>query len=638
MLRPRRFLFILAVVAAFCATFWQSARTQSTLRRITNTTEEGKSFSPSLSGDGRVLAFESTEDVAHVGGVEGFRGIRANVANDPATFVQMGATRAPAPAISQDGSRIAFASKDNPLGTNNDGNSEIFLYNGASLTQITNTSPGDVSNRATNGNFAPSISDDGRFIAFSSNRDLTNQNADGNLEVFVYDALAGSFSQLTNSTGTIGCSDAKISGNGSSVAYIRDSGASASANRDLVLQSRTAPSSPSSLLVLAANAPLLALTYGRAISDDGARVVWSAQTATNTTQVFLFDGRNNNTVRQITALGSRATDVPLHPSISGNGNRVSFATRRAVSGTGSNSDTSVELYTFDISSGTLGRVTNVNSSAATAEVVSSLNDDGSVIAFNFPRILSGAVAHSDFANNSEIYLSGTPAPPAAGALTILNRASMGHEPLSIKAVAPDSIAAALGSALSFTTQQAQRQSDGTFPLTVGGTTVTVNGLPAQIFFVSPTEVHFHVPVGIAIGTAEVVITNSDGFQSRGTVTVMFAAPGVFTKTADGLGDGLILNADTLAEGPFDPTGGNLRLLIFATGALNDGLITVSAGGRTLVFESIVHSPTMPGLDELHVLVPADLRGVGHVDLWCELTATTAIRLASLLSATPPATS
>ena len=136
---------------------------------------------------------------------------------------------------------------------------------------------------------------------------------------------------------------------------------------------------------------MLALTYGRAISDDGLRVVWSAQTATNTTQVFLFDGRNDNTTRQITALGSRATDVPLHPRISGDGSRIAFATRRSVPGMGSNSDTGVELYTFDIPSGTLARVTNLTDSGATAEVVSSMNDDGSVIAFNFPRLLSGPV-------------------------------------------------------------------------------------------------------------------------------------------------------------------------------------------------------------------------------------------------------
>jgi uncharacterized protein (TIGR03437 family) len=589
---------------------WQSARTESPLRRITNTSEEGLSTNPSLSGDGRIVAFESTEDITGTGGSESFRAIRANVAIDPASFLQMGATRAPASAISQDGSRIAFASKDNPLGTNSDANSEIFLHDGAKLIQVTNTSPGDISNRVVNGNFQPSISDDGRFIAFSSNRDLAKQNADGNLEIFVYDSVALAFTQLTDSSGNVGFSDAKISGNGASVAYIRDPAATLSANRDLLVQNRVG--SPS-IRVLATNAPLLAMTNGRAISDDGARVVWSAQTATNSTQVFLFDGRNNLT-RQITALGARATDVPLHPSISGNGSRISFATRRSVAGTGSNSDTSVELYTFDIPSATFGRVTNVNSSSATADVVSSLNDDGSVVAFNFPRIISGPVARDDFANDSEIYISGTPAPPPLGTLRVVNRASMGHEPNVTKDVAADSIAAALGSALGFTSEQSQRQADGTFPTTVGGTTVTVNGQPAQIFFVSPTEVHFHVPDGTPPPAAEVIVTNSDGFQSRVAVPTVRSAPGVFTKSGDGLGEGMILNADTLQPGPFDPSSGNLRLIVFSTGVRNGSLVSVTAGGRALTLESIVSSPNMPGLDEVHVLVPADLRGTSIVDL------------------------
>jgi uncharacterized protein (TIGR03437 family) len=589
---------------------WQSARTESPLRRITNTSEEGISTNPSLSGDGRFVTFESTEDIAGAGGSESFRAIRANVAVDPASFLQIGATRAPAAAISQDGSRVAFASKDNPLGTNSDGNSEIFLHDGAKLIQITNTSPGDISNRIVNGNFQPSISDDGRFIAFSSNRDLANQNADSNLEVFVYDSVALAFTQLTNSSGNIGFSDAKISGNGASVAYIRDPGATPSTNRDLLLQNRVG--SPS-IRVLATNAPLLAMTHGRAISDDGARIVWSAETATNSTQVFLFDGRNNLT-RQITALGARATDVPLHPGISGNGSRISFATRRSVAGTGSNSDTSVELYTFDIPSGAFGRVTNVNSSSATADVVSSLSDDGSVVAFNFPRIISSPVARDDFANDAEIYISETPAPPPIGTVRVLNRASMGHEPNVIKEVATDSIAAALGSTLAFTNEQSQRQADGTFPTTVGGTTVTVNGQPAQIFFVSPTEVHFHVPVGTQPPAAEVIVTNSDGFQSRANVATGRSAPGVFTKSGDGLGEGMILNADTLQPGPLDPSIGNLRLIVFSTGVGNGSSVSVTAGGRALTLESIVSSPNMPGLDEVHVLVPADLRGTGTVDL------------------------
>ncbi|HEV7475948.1 MAG TPA: lamin tail domain-containing protein, partial [Pyrinomonadaceae bacterium] len=610
MFTRRGLLFLFFAAIALCAMVWQIARTQSPLRRVTNTAEEGINTNPTISGDGRFIAFESTEDIAGTGDSESFRAIRANVSVDPPTFGQLGSSRAPAPAVSQDGSRIAFASKDNPLGTNSDGNSEIFLHDGARLIQITNTSPGDIASRQVNGNFQPSISDDGRFIAFSSNRNLTGQNSDGNLEIFVYDTVAASFIQATNSSIIVGYTDAKISGDGATLAYIRDTGTTPSANRDLVRQNRE---TLVAIGLAATQVQGLALTYSRAISDDGLRVVWSAQTATNTTQVFLFDGRNGNITRQITTLGARATDVPLHPTISGDGTRIAFATRRAVPGMGSNSDTGVELYTYDVPSGTFARITNLSTSGATADVVSSMNDDGSVIAFNFPRLLSGPVSHEIFENNSEIYVAGTP-PRPSGSLTILNRASFGHEPSTIKAVAPDSIAAALGNALALTTVQSERQPDGTFPTTVGGTTVTVNGEPAQIFFVSPTEVQFHVPVVALLGSAEVVVTNSEGFQSRGNVTMLLAAPGVFTNSGDGLGEGTILNADTLQPGPFDPSSGNLRLVIFSTGVRNAANVFVTAGARALPLESIVHTPDLTGMDEIHVLVPADLRGAGRVDL------------------------
>ena len=583
------------------------------LRRVTNTTEEGININPSISGDGRILAFESTEDIAGAGGTDHFRAIRANVSVDPATFFQMGGTRAVAPAISQDGSRIAFASKDDPLGTNLDGNSEIFLLDGSKLTQVTNTSPGDIANRVINGNFQPSMSDDGRFVAFSSNRDLASQNSDGNLEVFVYDSLGGSFTQLTNTSGVVGASDAKLSGNGALVAYIRDSGATPSAKRDLVEQSRVGPSAAT---LLAGNVQSLAMTYGRAISDDGARVVFAAETATNTTQVFLFDGRGGAGLRQMTSLGARVTEAPLHATISGDGMRIAFAARRSVPGAPANSDGGVELYVLDIPTSQMSKITNAPSSA-TADVVASLDDNGSVVAFNFPRILSGALVNSELANDSEIYLSGTPARPLAGTASVLNAASVGKEPSTIKAVAPDSIAMATGGALANSTQQPQKLPNGTFPTNVGGTTVTVNGRAAQIFFVSPGQVNFLVPAQTEIGTADVVITNSENFTSRGTVPTLRSAPGVFSKSGDGTGPGVILNSDTLMEGPFDPTDGNLRLTIFATGARNATQNLVSMGGRVVTPESVIASPDMPGLDEVHLLVPRDLRGAGTVDLFVQ---------------------
>jgi uncharacterized protein (TIGR03437 family) len=603
-------LLVLATVVA-CLIGLRHARMQSsTLRRITNTSEEGINLNPSISGDGRVIGFESTEDVASAGGTDHFRAIRANITGDPASFFQIAGSRLVAPAISQDGSRIAFASRDDLLGTNSDGNSEIFLFDGAKLIQATSTAPGGLANRITNGNFQPSISDDGRFIAFSSNRDLAGQNGDGNLEIFVYDSIASSFAQLTNSSGTVGATDAKISGDGTTVAFIRDNGASPGSARDVMKQ----PRSGGSATILAASVPSLALTYGRAISDDGARVVYSAETATNTTQVFMFDGRSGGTIRQITSLSARVSEVPLDPTISGDGSRIAFAARRTVSGAGSNSDGGVELYVYDFPTLTSSKITNAPSSA-TAEVVSSLSDDGSVVAFNFPRVLSGAVTNSGSENNSEIYAIAPPARPANGTLTaILNDASFGHEPSSTKAVAPNSIALAQGTNLANTTAQSQRLADGTFPTNVGGTRLTVNGRAAQIFFVSPTQINFLVPPQTEIGTAEVIVTNSENFPSRGNVSALRAAPGIFTRTGDGIGEGLILNADTLQEGPFDPTGGNLRLSIFATGARNAAANAVSIGGRVVNAEAVLPSNTMPGLDEVHVRVPADLRGAGTVNL------------------------
>jgi lamin tail-like protein/Calx-beta domain-containing protein len=136
-----------------------------------------------------------------------------------------------------------------------------------------------------------------------------------------------------------------------------------------------------------------------------------------------------------------------------------------------------------------------------------------------------------------------------------------------------------------------------------------------MFYVSPERVYFLMPAQTEIGNADVVITNADGFASRGTVPVLRTAPGIFTKTGDGIGEGMILNADTLGEGPFDPTNGNLRLLIFTTGARNSIQTTVKMGGRIVNTESVLPSTDMVGLDEVRVRVPSDLRGTGAVNLF-----------------------
>ncbi len=607
MLRARLFTaFYLGLIATSFAVFLPSSSSTALLRRVTNTSEEIINLNPSISGDGRYVAFESTGNLASDVSGNGFRAIRADLSVDPAAFARIGISRAVTPAISQDGSSIAFASNEDLVGANPDRNSEVFVFDGSILRQITSTTPSDPTTRIRDGNFQPSITDSGRIVAFASNRNLTGLNPDLNFEIVTFDTATGLFTQITNSQGTIGATDPKISGNGSHLAFIRDSGQDLASSRDLVVHQR----SSGSTVTVVSNQPSLSLTYGRAISDDGLRVVYAAETLANQSQVFLFDGRSNTTI-QLTFLGVRAEDVPLHPTISGDGKRITFATRR--NPLGSNADRSVELFLYDVPTARLVQLTEAPA-FATADVVSSLNDDGSVVAFSFPRVLSGAVSSNDLANNSEIYAPSIEPRPAFGTLTVLNGASFETEPTANRGIAPDSIAIGRGNALAILTEQAQRSTNGLFPLSLAGTSILVNGRPAQLLYVSPTQVHFVVPPETEIGTAEVVLTNSEGFQSRTSVTVRLTAPGLFTLSGDGVGDGVILNADNLLAGPFDPTSGHLRLIIFATGSRGGSQLSATILGHSVTVESLQRSRDLPGLDEIHILIPTDLRGSGKVSL------------------------
>ncbi|MGH9941925.1 MAG: Ig-like domain-containing protein, partial [Pyrinomonadaceae bacterium] len=607
-------LSVLIVSATFCL-YAASAGSQSGApRRITTTAEHSLNLNPTLSGDGRVVAFESTADLSDTAGPAGFRFLRANLAGgDALRFTQLASSRAPAPAMSQDGARLAFASRADLSGANRDGNFEIFFHDGARLRQVTDTTPETPAQAAVEGNFQPSISDDGGLLAFASNRDLTGANRDGNSEIFLYDTRLGSFRQLTDSVGVFGASGAKLSGDGTHVAFVQDNGTQAggpSETRDLVLLEIAS----GIVRVLAVNVNQLGLTHGRAISDDGARVVYSTISDAGERQILFSDGRNG-VVRQITSLADAARDVPPHPTISGDGARIAFATKRNVNGM--NPDRSVELYLYDIPTNQLSLITNAPREAD-AEIVSSLSDDGSIIAFNFPRVLSGSVTSLEFNDNSEIYALDLPARvPFSTALHATHAATFGGEPAAIKTLAPGQIAVATGTNLALVTAQTVRGVGGAFPRSQANVQLFVNNRPAQLFFVSPTQFNFQVPPETEIGVAEFAVRNHDGYVSRTPVNVSASAPGVFTETGDGAGAAVALESQTFLRLPFDPVGPNgelRRLTIFGTGLRGAARVEVEVGGRPLAVERIVASPDLPGLDEIHVRLRHELAGAGVVPL------------------------
>ncbi|MDQ3918282.1 MAG: hypothetical protein M3348_07375, partial [Acidobacteriota bacterium] len=80
-------------------------------RRVTLTPRGALNLNPSLSGDGRVLAFESSADLAGLHEGAGFRLFAADAA-EPTSFEELSHTRAPAPALSQDGRVAVFASRE----------------------------------------------------------------------------------------------------------------------------------------------------------------------------------------------------------------------------------------------------------------------------------------------------------------------------------------------------------------------------------------------------------------------------------------------------------------------------------------------------------------------------------------------
>jgi len=574
------FCFLIASFLFLVNSNFNRVESFANLTRLTNTPEHALNLNPSLSDDGKVVVFESSADLAETGGNASFHAIRAEV--DQA-FTEIGATRAVSPALSSNGRIVAFASTEDLVRQNADRNSEIFLFDGSKLQQLTRTEPASLSSRLTDGNFQPSITGDGRTISFSSNRDLSGQNADLNREIFLYDTVQQRFTQLTSGTAAV---SPKISADGSSVYYIKVT----ADNSDLVL----IETSTLMAKVIAANVPNLSLTEGRAISNDGMRLVYSALTAPNQTQVFLFDGRDNS-IHQLTQLGSRSVDVNLQATISGDGRRIAFATRRRVTNA---SDGGVELYVLDLPTGQVQQITSAPA-AATAEVVASLNFDGSLVAFNFPRILSGAVSDDDLRNNSEIYLA-VVAPRPVGVASLFNAAALGNEPQPAL-IAPGSIASIRGQALA----------------SVAGTAVTANGRPAKIFYAAADEVVFVVPDGLSNGPGEFLVSNGDGLSSKAEAFISATAPGVFTVAGDGRGDAIVLNSDTLSAGPFDPSNGLLRLSIFATGAVRAKNVSVTICGKQPAVETVAPA-NLIGLDEIHVSVPAELRGAGK----CTLVVTT----------------
>jgi uncharacterized repeat protein (TIGR01451 family) len=294
--------------------------------------------------------------------------------------------------ISANGARIAFTSRANLTGGNADGSNEIFLYDAATaaFTQVTNSDAG-----LTEGS---SISADGTRIGFNSNVNLTGGNADHGNEVFLYDAVTSNLTQVTNGPSVFAESlSPSIRADGTRVAFNSSSdltGSNADGNVEIFLYDTA----------IAAFTQITNSTAGQsrraAISADGARVAFSSTVnltggnVDGNSEIFLYDTATAN----FTQITSSTSGQSEHPSISADGGRVAFNSTADL--TGSNADGSTEIFLFDAATANLTQVTN---STAGQSRNAAINGDGTRIAFDSDADLTGGNAEG----NREIFVFDT---------------------------------------------------------------------------------------------------------------------------------------------------------------------------------------------------------------------------------------
>jgi uncharacterized protein (TIGR03437 family) len=125
----------------------------------------------------------------------------------------------------------------------------------------------------------------------------------------------------------------------------------------------------------------------------------------------------------------------------------------------------------------------------------------------------------------------SPSVPAVNAGGVVNSGSY-----SAQGVAPGSIVSVFGTNLAASTA-----TDSAIPLPTGlsdVTSVTFNGIPAGLYFVSQNQINAQLPFDVlpaGSGPVNIVVTRSTGASAPRNVTVTPSSPGIFTTIGNGLG-------------------------------------------------------------------------------------------------------
>ncbi len=223
---------------------------------------------------------------------------------------------------------------------------------------------------------------------------------------------------------------------------------------------------------------------------------------------------------------------------------------------------------------------------------------GSWVEFTVPTVADGKVFLGT-ANALVAYGLLNPVAPVVAAAT--NAGSF--EPDN---AAPGALVSLFGAGLSPATASA---SAVPLPTSLADTNVTVNGLPARLLYVSPTQINAEIPYITPLGRASVVVTAAGASSAPFAMQVSAAAPGIFTGADDDV------NPDTPAK-----AGSVISLFFTGLGAVNATVhagdpaptnplaaatakVTATVGGQPATVQFAGLAPGYAGLAQVNLVVP-----------------------------------
>jgi uncharacterized protein (TIGR03437 family) len=162
-----------------------------------------------------------------------------------------------------------------------------------------------------------------------------------------------------------------------------------------------------------------------------------------------------------------------------------------------------------------------------------------------------------------------------------------------------------------------------FPISLGNVQVTINGVAAPIYYVSPTQISAIVPYELTAGIAQVQVITDGNPSNSVTMFTNETSVGVFSVPPGGLGYGAVLHQNGTLVSPASPAAIGETVSVYLTGlgtvspGIADGAagpvstlsqatntITADIGGTTATITYSGLAPQLAGLYQVNLTVPS----------------------------------